>query len=190
MLKVYMTHEDVNQLLREGYDKPRGWSKEEPYYINIIRLWKTMWQRCYDPTHPSYPLYIESIIHDDFRIFSNYYNWIIKQPRFREFCSTCDKIIWTIDKDMKKKDNIHYFPEYMTLCTSSENSKERQKRNPNPSKPIIGINIDNNTILIFKSPSQAIEKGFKQPNIVSCLKGRLPHYKRYKWLYLYKEDRK
>lgn len=42
MMKKYMTHEEVLQLLKDGYDKPRGWTgryhhkhkKYKWYYLN------------------------------------------------------------------------------------------------------------------------------------------------------------
>ena len=201
MSKKCMSHEDVNKLLRDGMDK-KGWtSKDSPsWHFKVKKMWRDMWIRCYDPTSAKYKYYIKSIIHDDFRIFSNYLDWIMKQPRFEEFCSTCDVIMWSVDKDMKKKDNIHYFPEFMTLCTQSENSKARIETkgaamlNPQYSsklkKPVIGININDNTILLFKSAKDASDylECYSGP-ITSCCKGNKPSYMKYKWYYLDMKDR-
>ena len=178
MEKQYMTHEEVNKLLKDGWDMPRGWVKEEFWHKKVCSLWRNMWQRCYDPNNSSYIYYINSIIHDDFRVFSNYLEWIMKQPRFDEFCSTCHNIRWTIDKDMKVKGNIHYLPEYMLLCTQSENSKAS-----NLPKPIIGIKDD--TQLIINSINEARDYGFDPGTITKCCKGKYDHkYKGYKWYYL------
>ena len=193
MEKQYMTHEEVEVLLKEGYDKPRGWSrgKNQPkWHEKVFYMWRDMWRRCYDPTNISYPTYINAIVHDDFRIFSNYLSWVMSQPNFDEFCSTCHEISWSIDK------KGHYFPELMSLCTKSENSKRRIKEHGSPLKsldhhwsrvPIIGINIDDNTLVIFKSMS---DTGYSVGNISRCCNDSSKTYKRYKWYYLDMNDRR
>ena len=205
MEKKSMTHEEVLQLLKDGYDKPRGWAggKDQPlWHQKVVRMWRGMWTRCYDPISSNYKNYCLSIIHDDFRIFSNYLDWIMKQPRFEEFCSTCDKVKWTIDKD--KNGNIHYFPEYMELTTQSENSKRRMQSKGSPMKdplnakksgstrsyPIIGINVHDNTILLFKSAQDAellTNKKFTASCIAKCCRGQYKNggiHNDYKWSYL------
>ena len=194
-MKDFMTHEEVNQLLKVGYDMPRGWksgNKSPTWHIKVFNMWRLMWIRCYDPLSSNYKYYVDSIIHDDFRIFSNYLKWVQSQSRFEEFCSTCDYIIWTIDKDMKVKGNRNYYPEFMTLCTKEENCQERSGRlgTPNPSKPIIGINKNDNTILIFKSTRETVERGFDSRNVNNCLKGRKKSHKGYKWFYFDMNDRR
>lgn len=198
-MKDFMTHEEVNQLLKVGYDMPRGWSKEKLWHTKAIRMWKAMWRRCYDPKDCGYLRYIDSIIHDDFRLFSNYLVWLKLQPRFEEFCSTCHEVIWNIDKDIKCPGNRNYYPEFMILLTKSDNSKEAILRNPSCHKkdfhsknrvPIIGINIKDNTIIILKSSYESKDLGFNPSNITNVLKGRWSTHKGYKWYYLDMNDRR
>ena len=197
-MKKFMNHNEVLELLRVGYDMPRGWSKEKSWHTKAIRMWRNMWLRCYDPHDMSYSRYIDSIIHDDFRVFSNYLKWIKSEPRFEEFCNTCDEITWNIDKDLKCPGNKNYYPEYMSLITKSENSLEAIKRNPSchdkkfHSKnriPVLGVNIKDNSIIILKSAYEGKELGFTPSNIVNVLKGRWSTHKGYRWLYLDMNDR-
>ena len=228
MDKIYMTHDEVLELLRigNGYNMPRGWKNKEVWRDKVYRMWKDMWRRCYDPESRAYRLYIESIIHDDFRLFSNFLNWIQAQPRFEDFKNTCHEVTWNIDKDVICPGNRHYFPEYMTLCLGSENSKEvnhrcqsykymhtdeaRKKTSQNykymhtdearakaykklKKFPILGINIDDNTILIFKTISDVKFIDFDPSAIRNCCKncyGKKKNlYKNYKWYYLDMNDR-
>ena len=186
MEKQYMTHEEVLSLIKEGYDIKGFLSKDKPsWHRKVYDMWKGMWKRCYDPSNGNYSRYYLSIIYDDFRIFSNYYNWIKSQPRFEEFCSTCDDIMWSVDKDIKVKDNIHYFPEFMTLCPHKENARAAHSR-----YPIIGINITDNTILLYKSANDAQrltanDMKFSKGAISDCCKGARDHkHKGYRWYYL------
>lgn len=201
MEKQYMTHEDVNKLLRDGMDIKNWVSKDAPLWHSRVKsMWRGMWRRCYDPMSGNYKYYVESLICDDFRIFSNFSKWIQAQPRFEEFCNTCHEEHWTIDKDMKKDGNKNYYPEYMTLCTQSDNSKARIEAkgaamlNPQYSsklkKPVIGISINDNTILLFKSAKDASNylECYSGP-ITSCCKGNKPSYMKYKWYYLDIKDR-
>lgn len=203
MEKQLMSHEDVVLLIKEGYDKKGFTSKKNPlWHRKVYSMWRHMWFRCYDSTRKDYKYYIDSIIHDDFRIFSKYLEWIQDQPRFEEFCNTCDYVTWVIDKDMKCPGNRNYFPEYMTLCTSSENSKEVNHRCQNAKHlhsdkhysrrrvPIIGININDNTILIFKCAGDAVSYGFNKGAIGNVCKGIYPKHNNYKWYYFDMNDRK
>jgi hypothetical protein len=193
--KQYMTHEEVTQLLKDGYDMPRGWAtgKGQPEWHNKVRImWRGMWRRCYDPSHHSYKYYINAIVHDDFRLFSNYLKWIQAQPRFDEFCSTCHEVSWAVDKDIKDSDNRNYFPEYMTLVTKSENSKERNDRCGSPNrgnfKKLRGINIKDGSVIIFDSVLSLYDKGFDPSTIRKCMKGKYTHHKGYKWEYIEEGD--
>jgi len=198
MTKQSMTHEEVLSLLNKGYDMPRGWAKGEGqplWHRKVVSMWRNMWLRCYDPTHKYYSNYIHVSIADEFKIFSNYLKWIQVQPRFDEFCSTCNEIKWSVDKD---KNGEHYFPHTMILCTFSENNSERQLRCGNPMKdPTIAekngrarrksvqaINIFDGSILIFESVNDAKDSGFNVAGIYKSLKDSSKTYKDYKWSYL------
>lgn len=181
-MKKLMTHTEVISLINEGYDMEWGWARgaNQPlWHFKVLMMWKNMWSRCYDPTSKSYNRYIESIVHDDFKLFSNYLEWVKSQPRFQEFCDTCHEISWTVDKDMKYEGNKNYYPEYMTLCTKSENSKAAH-----PFQPVIGVNIDDGNILILTSMFEVLENDFDFSAITKCCKGIRPQHKRYCWSYL------
>ena len=188
MNKISMSHEEVLKLLHEGNDMPYGWKSKELWRQRAYDMWRLMWRRCYDPTSSHYRKYCLSIIHDDFRLLSNFIEWIQAQPRFEEFRSTCHEVSWTIDKDMKVDNNIHYYPEFMSLCTMSENSLERHKRNPNPSKPIRAISLDGYSFIEFTSVNEVRDSGFTPSNVYACLKGRQKSHKGYRWEYIKEGD--
>ena len=178
------------------YDKPRGWKREELWREKSYRMWKHMWERVTES-----PYYKDCKIHEKFRVFSNFLKWLENEPRFEEFKATCHETCWCIDKDMKLKGNKNYYPEFMTLCTQSENSKERNIRWGNPwhtentrkkaglktRKPIIGISLVDNSMIIFDSINDAKAKDFNSSSIVNVLKGRQKSHKGYKWYYLFIE---
>lgn len=166
-------------------DMPRGWvrGKFQPiWHKKAYYLWYSNWDRCKNSKHPSYEYYKDCKIYEDFKYLSKFVDWLISEPRFKEFCETCDNISWSIDKDKKDINNRNYYPEYMTLTTVSENSKEMIDRrgNPNPKVPVIAID-KNNKVLLFKSTLDAKKKGFDQGNISKCLKGKYKTHKGYKW---------
>lgn len=197
MEKQYMTHEEVLALINEGYNVDRCWAgKSQPlWHTKVKNMWRNMWLRCYDPTHKYYENYKYVIISDEFKIFSNYIKWIENQSRFEEFCSTCNEVKWSVDKD---KNGGHYLPHMMTLCTFSENNRERQLRCGNPMKdpiiadkngkirrkPIQAINIFDGSILVFESVNDAKANGFNVGGIYKSLNDSSKTYKGYKWSYV------
>lgn len=167
-------------------DMPKGWinGKDQPlWHYKIYNMWRNMWGRVKNPDDKDYKNYKDCKIYEEFKYLSKYVEWIMQEPRFEEFIATCDKVIWNIDKDMKYPENRNYYPQYMTLTTKSENTKERNDRrgNPKPKTPIIAI--DNTKVLLFKSTLDAQNKGFKRVNISRCI-NKSPGYKThkgYKW---------
>lgn len=169
-------------------DMPRGWYRGENqplWHYKVYYMWKDMWKRCRNPNDINYKDYKDCKIYEDFKYLSKYVEWIISEPRFEEFCETCDKISWSVDKDSKKHNNKNYYPQYMTLTTRSENSKERINRGgtPNPKAPVIAI--DSDKILLFKSMLDAQDKGFDQGAISKCI-NKSHHYKTHKGYRWYK----
>ena len=184
-MKEYMTHGEVLALLREGMDIKNWVSKDAPlWHSKAKKMWRKMWIRCYDPTNSRYNSYINSIIFNDFRYFSNFIKWLESQPRFEEFCSTCHEVSWCIDKDMKKVGNKNYYPEYMTLCTKSENQVDRCKRY---SKAVRGISLIDNSTILFNFLNESEKLGFNPGHISECCQGKRNTHKGYKWEYV-KED--
>lgn len=76
--------------------------------------------------------------------------------------------------------------ENLEWCTPSENElhsfRVLGKKNSTPSKEIVGIR--GNEKIDFASATMAGRRGFHQPSIVSCLKGRLKTHKGYSWSYV------
>lgn len=189
-MKTFMSRDDINKLLKDGYDMPRGWRVKELWRDKVYRMWKAMRYRCYLPASDYYK---DSLIYNDFKIFSNYLKFIIEQPRFEEFCSTCHEVTWCIDKDIKHPGNRNYYPEYMSLITQSENSKARikDKGKPISRRPIIGINKDTGKVLLFKSKSEA-GGTFDSRTLHRCLtkKPKYKSHRGYKWYYInYKHNK-
>ena len=79
------------------------------------------------------------------------------------------------------------------LYLKKDNIKEQLDRNglPNPYikdfKPIRGINIDDDSIIILTTKEELKNKGFRLSHINECLEGKRKSHGRYHWEYL-KED--
>ena len=184
-------------------DMPRGWvgGKYQPrWHKKVYMMWFNMWKRVYTNIY-----YFGSLIYTEYKTLSKFVDWIESQPRFEEFCDTCDEVRWVIDKDIKDI-NRNYYPEYMTLTTQSENSKERNKRKGSPflnkisllkasiqnkknlSKSILGIK--NNKIVLLYSINDSKLLGFEPSSICNCLKHRQKTHRGYKWYYVsYKHNK-
>ena len=161
-------------------DMPRGWvyGKDQPlWHKKVYDMWWGMWRRVYGNEY-----YFGSLIYPEFRYLSKYVHFIVNEHRFKDFCNTCNKAIWTIDKDIKDSYNRNYYPEFMTLTTQIENTKERNDRrgNPNTKVPVIAMG-KNNKILLFKSLSDAKNKKFDPSAIGRCVNKKWKSYKGYKW---------
>lgn len=168
-------------------DKP-GWTRKDAplWHSKVKKMWWHMWDRCRNPNRRDYIHYCKSNIYDDFRYLSKYIEWVKTQPRFEEFCLTCHEVTWEIDKDIKKKDNKDYYPEYMTLCPKYENLSDRANRfdYSKLGKSLITISIEDGSILIFSSKQDAVRKGFTESSIRKCLSGEFSQHKGYKWYFL------
>lgn len=168
-------------------DMENGWvrGKGQPrWHLSLYSRWKHMWVRCKDPSNPRYENYKDCEIDERYRLFSNYIDDVMQLENFDKLCE--DPFHWDIDKDKIDPENRCYFFEHLSIISNSENTRERNKRYDysDKMKPIIGVNIDDGSVLIFNSVNEAREKDFKPPNIRKCLKGELNSYKRYKWYYL------
>lgn len=182
-------------------DMPKGWvrGKDQPkWHLKAYTMWRHMWRRVYSNTRIDW---FGCLIHPDFKYFSNFITWLESQPNFDTFKNTCHKVGWSVDKDMKYLGNRNYYPEFMTLCTLSENSKESIKRKGNKHlhtsdihakvgkscwKPVIAIR--HYEVLLYKSMSHTPYKG---NNISRCCKGKLKTYMGYRWYFInYKHNRK
>lgn len=167
-------------------DMEKGWYRGEgqPLWHNkVYKMWKHMWDRCKNSDGKHYEYYKDCKIYEGFKYLSNYVDWIMKEPRFEDFCKTCDKISWSIDKDSKCLGNKNYYPEYMTLMTRSENCKERINRVGSPTlkpkQPVIGIKHD--SIVLLKSTIDGKARRFDSANIRRCINKKQKTHKGYKW---------
>lgn len=160
-------------------DIPISWLKEELWRYNIYEMWKGMWRRVSE--HRNYK---DCSICDRYTRLSNYFTDIPKLDNFEIFKENPKG--WSIDKDIKIPGNREYKFEALSLVTRSDNSKERQTRNPftpnRPKTPVIGIS--NDSILIFKAIRYAEVLGFSAGTISNCCKGKRPHHNGYKWYYI------
>lgn len=171
-------------------DIERGWiqGKTQPiWHKKVYHMWIDTWRRIYGDIR-----YFGSLIHPSFKYLSNYMKWIESQPRFKEFCNTCDNTKWSVDKDSKYLGNKNYYPEYMTLMLGSDNSRESITRNGNPMlkeeyvrkfmKPVIGIPLDKTKKIILTLGRNDVSKyGFNPCNVSNCLAKRYKFHKDYKW---------
>lgn len=155
-------------------DMEWGWvsGKNQPrWHRSLYDRWKNMWKRCKDPNNDRYDDYKDCPIDDKYQYLSNYINDIQLLEDFDLLKENPSQ--YEIDKDRIDSNNRCYYFEHLSIILSTENTKERNTRlgNPNPSIPIIGININDNTFLLFKSPYDALDKGFDPSNIRKCCKG-------------------
>ncbi len=167
-------------------DMPRGWvsGKSAPkWHYKVYRMWADMWRRVKNDSNESYKTWNNCLVFDDFKYLSNFVKWIESQFNFQEFCNTCNKVKWSLDKDIKNPNNRNYFPECMMLITSDKNTLERLDRlgNPKPKQPIKGISILDGSIITFDSLKEASQNGFHAGAISRCINGKLNSHKNYKW---------
>lgn len=162
-------------------------SKDQPlWHWAIYNKWKNMWDRVYGDID-----YFGCTIQPKYKYLSGYIEDVMKLDNFDKFKENPKG--WTIDKDIKGGTFEGYYFQYLSIVTNSDNSKDRNKRNGNPNgrnfKPIIGISIIDNSIIIFKSINDCKAKGFTSPSVIKCLKSRAKSHKGYKWYYFYMKDR-
>lgn len=175
-------------------DMEKGWiaGKYQPlWHRKVYDIWRSMWKRVYTEIY-----WFGSLIHPSFKYLSNYVKWIESQPRFEEFCKTCNTTRWSVDKDSKYSGNRDYYPEYMTLMTQSENCVERNNRNGAPMlnkesalkngrkrmKPVLGLPLDDtNKIILISSVNDVSNCGFDPGNVSRCLNKTYKFHKGYKW---------
>lgn len=152
-----------------------GWKNESSLNKKIYDMWRGIWRRC---GYEGY--WHDCSICDEWLYLSNFVKWIESEPRYEEFKNSLKG--WSIDKDIKIKNNRLYSPETCTLIPLSENTIERNTRKPNKKKPIIGISFDK--IILLKSSKSSSLYGFTFTNIVACLHGHQKTHRGFKWYYI------
>ena len=171
-------------------DMPRGWKSKEKWRDSLYHRWRTMWLRCYNPKSRGYDTYKDCSIDDRYKYLSNYISDIMTLENFNKLQEEPSK--WHIDKDIIDPNNKIYSYEYLSIISASDNSVEALSRNgnPKPKRPIIGINIDTNTIIILKCMTDGKSLGLNSGGISNCCDRNNRSYKGYKWYSLYMSDRR
>ena len=158
-------------------DMPKGWLKESNVNMHIYDFWRLMWRRV-----GSHPNYKDCIICNDWKYLSNFFDWITKEDLYKIFSE--HPYGYCIDKDMKKPGNKIYSPEYCTLTTISNNSKEMIERcgSPNKGKYKSIIRLQTTPLLakVYNSVNDAKLDGY---SVQYPLKHKTPS-KGYYWYYL------
>ena len=161
-------------------DMPRGWKSKEIWRCKASNMWYKMWDRCYNPNNKNYERYKDCNVYNDFKFLSKYIEWIMQEPRFEEFCNTCDSVMWCVDKDLKMKGNRDYIPKYMTLIPQSENARETFLRSPR-NKSVIGI--CNKVILLYYRVNDVAPR-FNPSSVSKCCRKLQENHHNFEWWYL------
>lgn len=160
-------------------DIPISWLKDELWRYSIYEMWKGMWRRVSE--HRNYK---DCSICDRYIRLSNYFTDIPKLDNFSLFKENPKG--WSIDKDIKIPGNREYKFEAISLITRSENSRERQVRNPyvpkREPKPVIGISPK--SILLFKVLSHVEFIGLDKSSVCECCHKDRKTCGGYKWYYI------
>lgn len=177
-------------------DMPRGWKSSKVSNIKIYSMWYHMLDRCHcTPKDRNYRWYKDVTCDKDFYYLSNFVKWIEKEPRYQEFCETCESIRWCIDKDGLIKGNKEYTYDKIQLIPHSDNVKlldfkaiaqtDGYKNKHKNHRPVIGINVNDNSIIEYRFLSECISDGFDPSNITKCCNGKRKSkiHKGYKWFY-------
>lgn len=170
-------------------DKPRGWVTDITHPENrfIHSMWRSMHERCYNMKSKGYKNYGAKgcIVCNDWHTLSIFEEWFKSQPSYPKFLKTLRG--WSVDKDSILEGNLCYCPEYCTLMTKSNNSKESVIRNGspfknthNPFKPVIGIK-DNKIIVI--ATSKDFNDTFKASSIRKVV-NTTKTYRGFRWFHL------
>ena len=173
---------------------PRGWvtGKGQPKWHELLfKRWRDMWSRCNNPEHPGYDNYKDCKIDENYRYFSKYLNDIMQLENFDKLCD--NPKYWHIDKDIKDPTNRHYYFEHLSIVYYKDNLDERFKRRgkPSPSKPVIGIGIGRDCILLYKSITDTnLKRCLVRDCCNKCYGKKSNIYKGYKWYYInYKHNK-
>ena len=167
----------MHKILKYGRinDMYKGWQSESKLNYSIYRMWTHMFDRCYTCNrNKKNQSYIGCTVCSDWVLLSNFIKWLETQPLYEEF-----KLYqkgYSIDKDSIKANNRHYCPEFCTLVSKSDNSRESAFRNKelskakyHPKTPVIGISKDKNIIYLFKGFNDVQSRGFTPRGVRSVI---------------------
>ena len=146
-------------------------------------LWRDMLTRCYsDKYHEKQPTYKDCTVCNRWLVFANFLEDLPLIEGYEMWLNNPNSRV-SLDKDSKVQGNKVYSLETCKFISSSDNSKERIKRNGSPASPkkVMAISLTENKVIIFKSMLQAEKLGFDQGCISKCCNGKLKTHKGYKW---------
>lgn len=96
--------------------------------------WITMLYRCYNEDFKKKePSYIGVTCCDEWLYFENFYAWLHSQENFNKWYNESH---WHLDKDVIKKDNKIYCPEYCSLVPKNVNELFTNRKNHRGEYPI------------------------------------------------------
>lgn len=158
-----------------GYRGVTSFKRDSREYV----LWSDMLRRCYAVENRN-KTYKQCIVCDRWLCFANFCEDLPYIDGYDFWKSNPNQKI-ALDKDIKGDSTI-YSLETCSFVSISENSKERQRRNPSATKPIIGINIKDGTMIRFSSTSE-INKDprFSRSSVIFVCDGKYSQHKGYKW---------
>ena len=170
-------------------------TEEQKYQARVYQVWRGMLRRCYTNLD-KHPTYKGCQVCVRWRKFSNFTRDITKIPNYELWLNNSGKKI-SLDKDILLKGNKLYHPKLVKFVSMAENNREMLKRNNfnvckiagkvssfKRSKAVIGVSIENGSILEFKSASEAERVGgFTRTNICACCTGKQKSHKGYTWRY-------
>ena len=173
-------------------DMPRGWRTETPYNRKIYKMWCWMWYRVYiEPSSKDYEYYKDSTACEDWRLLSNYVDFIQSQSCFDDFKINYSN--YCMDKDSRVLGNKHYSPETCTLMLKSDNAKEVNDRLDSPferynikyhphKRPVLAIHKDDPKIILLYDAITAVKRdGFDASTVSRVIKNEQRHHKGFKW---------
>lgn len=96
-------------------------------------LWRKMLDRCYNKSRRPYATYHDCSVSEEFKSFTTFHEWAVKQFgfRFRDY---------HLDKDILVKGNKIYHPDYCVFIPRELNSFLTTRKNHRGSSLLIGVN--------------------------------------------------
>ena len=148
-------------------------------------VWKSMLNRCYsEKSLKRNPTYKDCYVCDRWLCFANFLEDLPLIEGYELWRDNPNQRI-SLDKDLKQQGikNKVYSLETCCFISSSDNNKERNKRKPNLSIKVYGVNVKTGEkTRVFNSIHEVErELGVNHGNISSCINGRCKTACGYRW---------
>lgn len=102
--------------------------------VKEYKTWHSILQRGYDEKlKKKQPTYKECIVSEEWKLYENFYEWIHGQDNYHKWANGSR---WSIDKDIIKKQNKIYSPEYCVLIPENVNILFTRRQNDRGKYPI------------------------------------------------------